>query len=164
MAQKPNPAPEATGGGQRSRSQAAAVIVPTSQQSQGSFFDPLADRAARSGLSEWRIAQEEARSWAEFAWSRNSRALKQAKKVLRSGGFLLHVDPASGAEQRITTKEAGEGVPFLSVWVSGGLEITRIYDQGPSGMRPRGLGWQFGYHDPDEHWTEWRRSHVEGDR
>ena len=95
----------------------------------------------------------------------NSRALKHAKKVIRSGGFLLHVDPATGVEQSITVKQAGEGVPFLSVWVSGGSEITRIRDdQGPSGMRPRGIGWQFGYHDPVEHWTEWRRPHVEGDR
>lgn len=126
---------------------------------------PLDDNAAPPPLSAWRIAHDEAQWWAKFTRSRTSKALEQAKKALRNGGFLLHIDSATGVERRISLKEAGRGVPFLCVWVRGGRELTLTRSQGAYGIfwpvRPPGQGWQPNHHHPvEEGSTAWHRPHV----
>ncbi|QOZ06645.1 hypothetical protein [Bradyrhizobium sp. CCBAU 51765] len=137
-------------------------------QSQGSLFGPITNGAARRELSEWRVAHEEAKRWAELNLSRNLKAWRQAKKVLRSGGFLLHVDPRTSAERLISIEEAFGGVTFLSVWIRSGMEITLTRNQGahgtPISVPPPGRGWRFHHLDLIAHSTEWHRAHGKGDR
>ncbi|MET4841484.1 hypothetical protein [Bradyrhizobium japonicum] len=137
-------------------------------QSEKELLAPSASNTARCGLSDWRPAHDGTKRWAEFTWSRNTKALKQAKKVLRSGGFLLHVDSRTGDERQISVGEVGGGVTFLSVWIRSGMEITLTRNQGvrgrPISVPPPGRGWRFHHLDLIAHSTEWHRAHGEGNR
>jgi hypothetical protein len=92
--------------------------------------------------------------------SRRLTAMRQAKKVLRSGGYLLHVSE-SGVERRLSLRDVWQGWPFLSVWPRDGKEETftrnhfELWRSRP--VPPRGEGWEFHRDVRGESSSAWRR-------
>lgn len=142
------PLPEAAGAGHLERSIAAS----------GRTFTP---DFRRMQLPLSAAAQREAEARAR----RRRTAMVQAKKVLRTGGYLLHVAESS-AEQRLNLRQVWKGRAFLSVWLRDGMEETLTKNHFEVGrsrpVPPRGAGWEF--HRDDHGSSAWRRPVREGGR